>query len=46
MKPFAKVLIRRQRIYPKDCSSDPTVSSSSSHEILIAENTEEANRRK
>ena len=44
MKPFARVNIRRQRIYPKNCDSRQSVEAS--HEILIAENTEEVNRRK
>jgi hypothetical protein len=41
MNPFARAHIRRQKIYPKTCD-DSLQTSDSSHEILIAENTEDS----
>ncbi|ODM98856.1 Spondin-1 [Orchesella cincta] len=43
MRPFAKVHIRRQRIYPKNCNDNST-SSVDAHEIYLTENTEDSTR--
>lgn len=45
MKPLAKLQIRRQRIYPKNCN-DVSLDSETNHEIIVSENSEDANRRK
>lgn len=45
MQPFAKAVIRRQRIYAKHCN-DTSKTPDDAHEIYLIENSEDSSRRK
>jgi len=45
MQPFAKLVLRRQRIYPKSCESTQ-LPQMENHEIVVSENSEDVGRRK